>query len=137
MKKMIIFSLMIFVLMAALSCYAAPVTNGGYTLNIPDKYEDLLVVEKSENDENAMLFTVSEKESIEAAKKQGYGDSGAGWLFSIGKVTEKEGHEMLCVDMSGADIFAKDAEGNYFVFYHPTDVRMVREDYSAPDVAKN
>lgn len=137
MKKMIIFCMMIFVLIAAVSCFAAPVTNGGYTLNIPDEYKDLLVVETPENDENAMLFTVSEKESIEAAKKQGSDDNGAGWLFSIGKVTEAEGHEMLCVDMSGADIFAKDADGNYFVLYHPTDVRMVREDYSAPDVAKN
>ena len=28
--------------------------------------------------------------------------------------------------MSGAEVFAKDSEGNYYIYYHPTDVRFER-----------
>ena len=95
--------------------------NGGYTLEIKPKYNALVTVETPENDENGILFAVSETASLEAG-----GYEGAGWLFSIGKVGEDRLHEMLCCDMSGESIFAKDGDGNYFVCYYPTDVRFER-----------
>lgn len=104
--------------------------NSGITLSIPGEYAEKLVVEDAPED--GSLFKVSEKASIEAAKAQGMEYDGPGWLFSIGTVPEDEAHMMLCGDMSGADIFAKDAENNYYVFYHPTDVRLVRENYDDP-----
>jgi hypothetical protein len=68
-----------------------------------------------------VLFSVAETASVEAGQHEG-----AGWLFSIAKISTDKLHEMLCYDMSGAVVFARDAEGNYFVYLHPTDVRFER-----------
>lgn len=95
--------------------------NGGLTLEIEPKYNELVTVEIPENDERGILFTVSETASLETGRFEG-----AGWLFSIGTVSEERLHEMLCVDMSGAQVFARDADGRYFMYYHPTDVRYDR-----------
>ena len=92
---------------------------------IPEEYADELIVKTGED---GMLVTVSEKASVEAALAEGGNADGAGWLFSIDTVSEEELHAMLCSDMSGMDVFAKDAEGWYYIFYHPTDVRLVREE---------
>ena len=73
------------------------------------------------------IFSVTETASLEAARKTGTEYQGAGWLFAISRVTEAELHEMLCGDMSGRDLFAKDGQGNYYIFCHPTDVRYFRE----------
>ena len=130
MKKSLFISIMLFALLAITACFAADdvtYTTGGYTLSVPAEYNDLIDVSMSADN---MLFSVSEIASIEAAKAQGVNDPGIGWLFGIGYVSEEEGHEFLCSEVPGRDIFAKDGDGNYFVFYHPTDVRMVREDYS-------
>lgn len=129
MKKFFIFGLVIFSLLSAASCFASTFTNDGMNLTIPEDIEALLTVEVPENDARGILFTVSETESIEAAKKQDAAWDGAGFLFSIGRASEKAMHEMLCNDMSGQIVFAGDGKGTYYVFYHPTDVRMVREDY--------
>ena len=94
--------------------------NGGLRLEIQPKYNDLLTV-AAPADENGILFSVSETASLEAG-----GYEGAGWLFSIGRIDENRLHEMLCHDMSGVEIFAKDSIGNYYVNYHPTDVRYAR-----------
>ncbi|MBR2123064.1 MAG: PepSY domain-containing protein [Lachnospiraceae bacterium] len=99
-------------------------------LAIPEEYADLLIVTSSEDEvmEEGMLYDVTEKESVEAAKKSDPDSAdGAGWLFSIGTVTEDKLHELLCYDMSNADVFAKDTDGQYYLFYHPSDVRIVRE----------
>ena len=104
--------------------------NGGMKLLIPLEYDELLVIETPQNDADGVLFSVSEKASIEAAKAQGDDYDGIGWLFSIGALTEDAFHEALCYDMSGADVFAKNAEGQYYMYYHPTDVSLVREDYN-------
>ena len=104
--------------------------NGGLKLLIPLEYNDLLLIETPQNDPNGVLFSVSEKASIEAAKAQGNEYDGIGWLFSIGALTEEAFHEAICYDMSGADVFAKDADGQYYMYCHPTDVRLVREEYS-------
>ena len=95
--------------------------NGGLSLSIQPKYNDLITVETPENDENGTLFSVSETASKEAG-----GYDGAGWLFAIGKVSETRLHEMLCSDMSGSEVFAKDDNGNFYMYYHPTDVRFER-----------
>ncbi len=100
--------------------------NEGVTLSIPAGYGELLIVDVPENDENGLLFNVSEKASAEAAAAQGFE---GGRLFGIGRVSEEELHEMLCYDMSGEEVFARDGEGNYYMFYHPTDVQFVRESY--------
>lgn len=95
--------------------------NGGLRFEIQPKYNDLLTVETPANDADGVLFKVSETASLEAG-----GHDGAGWLFSIGAVSEEKLHDMLCWDMSGAYAFAKDANGAYYILYHPTDVRYER-----------
>ena len=64
---------------------------------------------------------------MEAAQKAGETESGAGWIFSLGRLTAEQLHEKLRHDMSGAELIAKDSEGGYYIYYHPTDVRYVRE----------
>ncbi len=98
--------------------------NEGLQLTVPAEYTELLVTDDVYG--NA-LFSVSEKASIEAAKAIGESGEGAGWLFDIIRISADELHEMLCYDMSGREVIASDADGNYYLFCHPTDVRMVRE----------
>ncbi len=106
--------------------------NAGVKLLVPLEYDELLQTEVLEDSEDGMLFRVSEKASIEAAKKQGVDVDGPGWLFSIGKIDEAAMQDMLLyTDLSGTEIFAKDAYGDYYVYYHPTDVRYVRENNEA------
>ena len=95
--------------------------NGGLRFEIKPKYNDLITVETPENDDWGVLFSVSETASLEAG-----GFEGAGWLFSIAKIDETRLHALLCRDMSGAYVFAKDAEGGYYLCLHPTDVRYAR-----------
>lgn len=95
--------------------------NGGMSMEIRPRYNELVTVEAPADDGNGVLFSVSETASLAAG-----GYDGAGWLFSIGKISEARLHEMLCYDLSGVDIFAKDGEGNYYAYYHPTDVRYER-----------
>ena len=104
--------------------------NDGLKLTIPPEYDELVTVEI---DPPGALFGVTEKASVEAAKAQGEDYEGAGWLFDIAKADADELHEMLCYDMSGVDVFAKDADGQYYLYCHPTDVRLVRENYDDPD----
>ena len=100
----------------------------GMKLEIPAEYQDLLVTQTYPDDPEKPLFTVSEKASVEAGKAKGYDeDAGPGWLFSIERVSEEKAKEMMCGDTSGADLFATDKDGNYYVFAHPTDVRLERE----------
>ena len=105
--------------------------NQGLKLAVPGVYDNLVLTKVLESDEGGRLFTVSEAASIAGAWFQHDRDEGAGWLFAIGRVGESRLHEMLCGDMSGAAVFAKDTKGNYYVFYHPTDVRYVRQDADA------
>ena len=101
--------------------------NGGVTLTIPSKYADLLLTDTPQNNENGVLFIVSEKASVEAGVADGHEESwGDGWLFSIARVGEAELNEMLMTDMSGASVFARDDQGCFYLFYTPTDVRFYR-----------
>lgn len=134
MKKLFTLCLVFFMLAFTAVCFAEKTyTNGGMTLTVPDKYAELVQVETPENDERGMLFSLSEIESLEAAKKQELTWEGAGWLFGIGRITEEQMHQLRCDDIPGYFLFAKDADSNYYVFYHPTDVRMIRDDYSDPN----
>lgn len=105
--------------------------NGGFRLLIPKAYDDLLVTEIVKDRKDGVLYRVSEKASIDAAKHLSYGTRGAGWIFSIGRVDEGRRRELLCGDMSGAELFARDANGQCYVYYHPTDVRYMRENNEA------
>ena len=101
--------------------------NGGFTLSIPADIAPKLNTEMPADVPEGTLFTVAEQASIDAAKAKGYDGDGMGWLFAIQKVSADEARRLLCADMSGKEIFAKDGEDNYFVFCHPTDVRFDRE----------
>jgi len=101
--------------------------NGGLILTIPADKAALVIAEAPEGDENGVLFTVSEKASVEAAQARENPYDGAGWLFAIRKVTGEALQEMLCYDMSGMAPFARDAEDGYYVLCTPTDVRIDRE----------
>ena len=131
MKKITVFLLCIFLLIPAFNCLAengnVDYNAGGLKVSIPEDIADKLVVELPENSERGYLISVSEKASIEAAKAEGYTWNGAGWLFSIGTMTEEQYHEAICEDMTGFKVFAKDNNGVYYMYYHPTDVRLVRE----------
>ena len=133
MKKFTVVTFLVLLFVLTVNCFADadPVvfSNGGLKLSVPAKYAEILTIETPEN----MLFSVSEKASIEAAKEMGYTYSGAGWLFGIGRVSEEQYHEMLCWDMNGVMVFAKDKDANYYMYYHPTDVRLIRKDYTYID----
>ncbi len=101
--------------------------NGGYTLTIPVELADQLNTELPADAPEGTLFSVAEQASIDAARAKGDDGDGMGWLFDIQKISEEKAHELLCADMSGMELFAKDAEGNYFLFCTPTDVRFDRE----------
>ena len=103
-------------------------TGGGLTLAIPADKAELVVAEAIEDSEDGTLFTVAEKASVEAAQALGEETDGAGWLFAVRKVSGEALQELLCYDMSGVTPFAKDAEGNVYLFCTPTDVRLVRAD---------
>lgn len=107
------------------------IENAGFVLPVPNDYMDLLIIDTPENDDNGILFSLSEKASVEAAEAQGDEIEGAGWLFDIGVVTGEDAAAMLKEDMSGRELIAKDSEGNGYVLYHPTDVRVIRENYDS------
>ena len=103
-----------------------------YSIPIPQEYFERLyyayyAVEDDETGEE-LLLVVSEGASVDAAEAMGEEDTeGIGELFRIIRVSEERLHELLCGDMSGMQAFAKDEDGNYYLFCTPTDVRYVRE----------
>lgn len=111
-------------------------TSEGFTLSIPNEYVDLLVVDTTVTGErDGTFFSVREKASVEAAKALWPDDEtvGGGFLFGIGRVDEAVFHDMMIWGMTGADVFARDEEGNYYIYYHPTDVQLVRVEYTEAD----
>ena len=103
------------------------VENGGVKLSIPLDYTAEIILDVPQDDAEGVLFSVSEKASVEADKALGNSHDGAGWLFSISRSDEETVHQMMCSDMSGTDLMATDGNGTYYLFNHPTDVRLVRE----------
>ncbi len=98
----------------------------GYVLTIPVAIAGQLNTDLPADIHEGTLFTVSEQASIDAAEAKGYDGSSFGWLFAIEKVGEETARAIRCGDMSGVTLFAKDADGNHFVFRTPTDVRFER-----------
>lgn len=114
-------------------------TSQGYTLSVPNEYTDLLIIDTTATEgRGSTFFSVREKASVEAAKKLFPGENaGGGFLFGIGLLNESDFKTALCGDMSGADVFAKDENGFYYIKYHPTDVQLIREsDYTDADWAQ-
>ncbi len=113
-------------------CEAAYIyKNQGYELSVPDIYDDYVYTKLFDENDKGHIFSVTEAKSVAESWRQNQRESGPGWLFTIGRVSEARMHEMICGYMTGADIFAKDDKGGYFVYYHPTDVRLVRRDNEA------
>ncbi|SHK44822.1 hypothetical protein SAMN05216582_104106 [Selenomonas ruminantium] len=104
--------------------------NQGLKLEIPAAYDQRLITETTSKEEG-ILFAVYEKASVEAGKKDYPADSGIGWLFSIGYVSKEKMQELLRDDIPGAEFFAQDDKGHYYIFYHPTDVRYMRKSVKA------
>ena len=134
MKKVSLFiSLVLAVLFSAAAvCSAAQFTNQRTVLNVPDEYINLLLVDVPNEGEYGTLYSVTERASVLSAAKQGLTWDGVGWLFSISRIDEETLHELQCYNMFGQQVFAKDQKGDYYLYNHPTDVRMVREDYTDP-----
>lgn len=105
--------------------------NGGTKLQIPAEYLELVELRTDDPDGTGELFSVSEKASLEAARKM-HPDNvdGIGWLFSVRKTDEAGYINTITSDMSGVDVIGKDAAGNYYLLCTPTDVRFEREDMS-------
>ena len=103
-----------------------------YTVPVPQEYFERLYyayygVEDEETGDELLLI-VSEGASADAAEAMGEEvTEEIGELFRISRVNEERLHELLCGDMSGIRVFAKDESGKYYLFCTPTDVRYVRE----------
>lgn len=141
------FSLILALLLTLVLCACTPstpaevdtttkFTSEGFTLSIPNEYADLLIVDTTVTDaKDGIFFTVREKASVEASRVLWPDDETmvGGLLFSIGRVDETAFREMMIWGMTGADVFARDKDGNYYIRYHPTDVQLVRVEYTDAD----
>lgn len=128
MKKMITGMILAAAVMAAGASAAiadAPdrFDSQGISFEIPEDIRDLVTVVEDEPD---TIVSVYETASVEAAKALGEDYSGAGWLFSIGTVSEAEMEQLRCGAMDGMEPFAED-DDTYYIYCHPTDVSYVRE----------
>ena len=98
---------------------------------IPEDIRGLVTVE-TEGLDDGELVRVSETASIEAAAKTMPDYDRAGWIFSIGRVSETEMEKLRCGGMDGMEVFAEE-DDFYYVYRHPTDVTFVREQYEDID----
>lgn len=96
----------------------------GVSFGIPEEIRDLVTVDAQGLPQD-VLVSVSETASVEAAVELGEDREGAGWIFSISTVPEDELKELRCGGMDGTEVFAED-DDIYYLFNHPTDVRLVR-----------
>lgn len=108
-----------------------PYENDGMLLMVPGYYDELIYTKVFKEDKEGRLFSCTEAKSVADAWLQNERENGPGWLFTIQRVSKDKLHELLCSEMSGMEVFAKDAGGRYYVFCHPTDVRFVRQDEAA------
>ena len=106
---------------------------GGIVVEIPEKFKDIVTVQ-TEDLQPDELIRVAETASIEAAKVTGSNDALPGWLFSISRITGEELGKLRCGEMSGSEVFAED-DDMYYLFNHPTDVRLIREPDEEMDTA--
>lgn len=137
MRKMLMTAALAAAMTAAVSFGALAaeekIEAGGIVFEIPEEFRDLVTVQ-TENLQPDELIRVSETASIEAAKVTGSNDALPGWLFSISRISEEELGKLRCDDMSGSEVFAED-DDVYYMFNHPTDVRLIRESDEEMDAA--
>ena len=103
---------------------------GNITVPIPQEYSPLVyrIMNVINDEDEGVIVTLAEIASREAAEAMGEDpDDGAGELFSIRRVSADTLHELLCGDMSGEEVFARDENGMYYIYSHPTDVRYMRQ----------
>ena len=105
--------------------FAEEVEVQGVKFEIPSEISDLVTV-KTEGLADDELVSVYETASIEAAQAKGQENAGAGWIFSISTASEDRVKELRCGGMDGMEVFAED-DDIYYLYDHPTDVRLVRE----------
>lgn len=135
MKRRLFFSVVYSLALALLLCACntpkerPPVqfTSQGTILTVPAMFADLITVNTDPTPgQRSTFFSVHETASLEAAKEIAPDNTDAGFLFGIGTVDDTTFMEMMCEPMTGADVFARDEAGNYYMFYFPTDVQLVR-----------
>ena len=98
---------------------------------IPEDVEPLVTAAWGAEDRDTSYHTtivrVSETASLQAGEKQHPGeDWGDGWLFSIARLDRLGLEHYLSYDDSNFDFFATDDVGAYYIFEHPSDVRLNR-----------
>ena len=102
-------------------------TSQGTTLVVPAMYADLMTVNTTPTPgERSTFFSVYETASLEAAKEMDPNSVGGGFLFGIGTIDYDTFMEMMCEPVTGAEVFARDDAGNYYMYYYPTDAQMIR-----------
>ncbi|TEB08598.1 Regulatory protein BlaR1 [Pelotomaculum schinkii] len=94
----------------------------GMTIAIPNEYEDQLLIDPVEYNDETTLIRVYQKSTYEKYE-------GMGFLFSIVRYTEAQHEQFLSSDGSGQIFFAKD-ETSYYGFFFATDVQAP-DDYEA------
>jgi hypothetical protein len=99
------------------------VDSQGIRFEIPEGIRNLVTVKEDEPD---AIVSVYETASMDLALTMGKDNEGAGWIFSISAVPEDKMKELRCGGMDGMEVFAED-EDIYYVFNHPTDVRLLRD----------
>lgn len=124
-----IFSTLIALVFFSNLAFAAHIEkNQNLSLEIPNDIFHLIRIETSAKADN--IFSVFELGSVEAAKKTGVYYEGAGWIFTVSRLSKDEIYQILQNDTSGIELFAY--KGNdYYIYQHPTDVRYMREDNEA------
>ena len=100
--------------------------NKGYKITVPAELADKITVETPEVSEDGVIFNCFETKSVEAAMGTEHENMSAGWLFAITERDEASTREILASDFPGQEPIAKAADGTYFIYDHPTDVRYER-----------
>ena len=137
MKKMMMTAALAAAMTAAVSfgsmAAEEKIEAGGLAFVIPEDVRDFVTVQ-TDNLQPDELIRVSETASMEAAKAIGSNDALPGWLFSISRISGDELGKLRCGEMSGSEVFAED-DDMYYMFNHPTDVRLIRESNEEMDAA--
>lgn len=105
---------------------------GGLEIPVPTEYAELLTVDANLEALSAHwepLITFSERASVEAGKLDHPGeDWGDGWLCTVVRLDQVGLEEWASGenDSTGADLFARDGSGHYYLNSGPTDMRVYR-----------
>lgn len=109
----------------------------GLEIPIPAEYAALLTVDtepEAWSEHWTPLLSLSETASVEAFALDHPGeDWGMGWLCSVSRLDRIGFEEWASGDSTGASLFARDEEDNYYLLSSPTDVRL----YRAGDAVNN